>query len=109
MDHTRFRGVRSSRTRRHSKHAGLASKSRRDQRGAVAITVAVLLTILLGFGALAIDVGYLLSCATSFRMPPTLQRWLVRHASIRERNAATRSRRLPIGPRLRRRRYRAFR
>ncbi|WP_279608416.1 pilus assembly protein TadG-related protein [Burkholderia ambifaria] len=30
-----------------------------DQRGAVAITVAVLMAILLGFGALAIDVGYL--------------------------------------------------
>lgn len=59
MDHTRFRGGRSSRARRHSKYAGLASKRRRDQRGAVAITVAVLLTILLGFGALAIDVGYL--------------------------------------------------
>lgn len=56
MDRTRSQVPCSSRK---TMYARCALKSRRNQRGAVAITVAFLMSILLGFAALAIDVGYL--------------------------------------------------
>ncbi|UNY41880.1 hypothetical protein CPT_Momento_050 [Burkholderia phage Momento] len=58
MDRTRSQSVDLSCSPRQSMYAR-GSKSRRNQRGAVAITVALLMSILLGFAALAIDVGYL--------------------------------------------------
>ncbi|CAM2343135.1 pilus assembly protein TadG-related protein [Burkholderia vietnamiensis] len=41
------------------KYAGVTSTRRQNEKGAVAITVALLMTVLLGAAALAIDVGYL--------------------------------------------------
>ncbi|WP_231748557.1 pilus assembly protein TadG-related protein [Burkholderia latens] len=59
MNRDRRRCVGMSCSSRATHHAGRASKRRQKQRGAVAITVALLMTILLGFAALAIDIGYL--------------------------------------------------
>ncbi|AIO40659.1 tad-like Flp pilus-assembly family protein [Burkholderia cenocepacia] len=59
MNRDRRRCVGMSCSLRAMHHAGRASKRRQKQKGAVAITVALLMTILLGFAALAIDIGYL--------------------------------------------------
>ncbi|WP_175810910.1 pilus assembly protein TadG-related protein [Burkholderia cepacia] len=59
MDRTRSHATDIRHLPRQSRYHRCSLKSPRKQKGAVAITVAVLMLILLGFAALAIDVGYL--------------------------------------------------
>ncbi|WP_230962821.1 pilus assembly protein TadG-related protein [Burkholderia cepacia] len=59
MGHAYAQSVKVSRSRERMRYKGHSVKCPRTQKGAVAITVAFLLSILLGFAALALDVGYL--------------------------------------------------
>lgn len=59
MDRTRSQPIDVPRSPRPSTYNRCGLKRRRNQRGAVAITVALMMLILLGFAAISIDVGYL--------------------------------------------------